>query len=408
MRILSVAALAILLTIPASAQRSHDGDGATRTRDVGAQDRAAHMRMTVLDTHLDIPERWDDGSWDFGVRHRYGEDLSQADLPRMAEGGLDGGFFAIYTPQGALTPEGYAGARDAALIRAVAIRRVIGENRDRIGLALTADDAERLVRSGKRFAFVSMENSWPLGEDLTLLTTFYRLGLRLAGPVHFRNNQLADSATDTPRWHGLSPLGRQWVAEMNRLGIVIDASHSSDEAFDQLLALSRTPIVLSHSGPKAIFNHARNIDDERMRRLARAGGVLSINSVYLAAPDNSPERSAINRRHRDWATLNAAQRAQLLRDEAALDARQPAWTADFDRYMQSLLHAVAVMGADHVGLGADWDGGGGVNGMEDITALPRITARLRRSGMSEADIARIMGGNVLRVVRQVQAGAGHS
>jgi membrane dipeptidase len=394
MRILSVPALALLLAIPASVQRS----------DVSPADRAAHQRMIVLDTHLDIPERWDDGQWDFGARHAYGEDGSQVDLPRMDEGGLDGGFLAIYTPQGALTEEGYHAARDAALVRAAAIRRVLGENRARIGLALTPQDALRLSRQGRHFGFISMENSWPLGEDLSLLTTFYRLGVRLAGPVHFRNNQLADSATDRPRWNGLSPLGRQWVAEMNRLGILIDASHSSDAAFDQLLALSRVPIIASHSGPRAIYDHPRNLDDARMRRLAAAGGLLMINSVYLAPADNSREREAINDRHKSWANLDEAQRAQLLRDEAALNRLRPAGTADFDLYMRSMLHAIQVMGADHVGLGADWDGGGGVTGMEDITSLPRISARLRREGLGEQDIAKIMGGNLLRVLGQVQAG----
>jgi membrane dipeptidase len=372
---------------------------------LSAAERAAHQRMIVIDTHLDIPERWDDGQWDFGMRHVYGEDGSQVDLPRMDEGGLDGGFLVIYTPQGALTPEGYREARDAALIRAAAIRRVLGENRGRIGLALTADDALRLARTGKHFAFMSMENSWPIGEDLSLLTTFYRLGVRLAGPVHFRNNQLGDSATDTPRWNGLSPLGRSWVAEMNRLGILIDASHSSDAVFDQLIALSRVPIIASHSGPRAIYNHPRNLDDERMRRLAAAGGLMMINSVYLAPADNSHEREAISDRHKNWANLSAAERAQLLRDEAALNRLRPAGTADFDLYMRSMLHAIQVMGVDHVGLGADWDGGGGVIGMEDITFLPRISARLRREGLSEPDIAKIMGGNLLRVLRLAQAGA---
>jgi membrane dipeptidase len=396
MRCLSLPLLALLLAIPASAQRRPE---------ITPADRAAHQRMIVIDTHLDIPERWDDGRWDFGLRHRYAEDGSQVDLPRMDEGGLDGGFLVIYTPQGALTPEGYREARDAALVRAAAIRRVLGENRGRIGLALTPDDALRLAREGRHFGFISMENSWPLGEDLSLLTTFYRLGVRLAGPVHFKNNQLGDSATDTPRWNGLSPLGRQWVAEMNRLGILIDASHSSDAVLDQLLELSRVPIIASHSGPRAIYNHTRNLDDARMRRLAAAGGLLMINSVYLAPADNSHEREAINERHKHWAELSAAQRAQLLRDEAALNRIRPAGSADFDLYMRSMLHAIQVMGVDHVGMGCDWDGGGGVIGMEDIAALPRISARLRREGLGEADIAKIMGGNLLRVLAQAQAGA---
>ena len=394
MRLASAAAFAALLAIPASAQP-----------DVSGPDRYAHDRMIVLDTHLDIPTRFDSGDWDFGALHRFEWDGTQVDLPRMDIGGLDGGFFVIYTPQGELNPQAYARARDAALVRAAAIHRVIGENRDRIDFALTAEDAERLHREGKGIAFISIENSWPLGEDLTLLETFHRLGVRMAGPVHSRNNQFADSTTDTPRWNGLSPLGRQWVAEMNRLGMAIDGSHSSDAAFDQMLELSRAPIVLSHSGPRAIYTHQRNIDDDRMRRLARAGGVMFMNSIFLAPDDRSDERSAIERRQRDWHQLDEAGRRQLLADKAAQDARTPFTTATFEHFMRSMLHAIRVMGVDHVGLGADWDGGGGVQGMEDIANLPRISARLRREGFSEQDIAKIMGGNLLRVLRQVQRAA---
>jgi membrane dipeptidase len=174
----------------------------------------------------------------------------------------------------------------------------------------------------------------------------------MAGPVHSRTNQLADSTTGEPRWNGLSPLGEQWVAEMNRLGLVIDGSHSSDAALDDMLELSRVPIVLSHSGPKAIFDHPRNLDDGRMRRLAEKGGVMFINSVFLSPYDTSPERDAINDRHQNWANLDADERRRLLRDRAALDAQRPYTAADFDLFMRSLLHSVAVMGVDHVGLGA--------------------------------------------------------
>jgi membrane dipeptidase len=393
MRFPLLLALSLALALPASAQTGSDVSGA---------DRDLHERLIVIDTHLDIPVRFDSGQWDFGERHRYEWDLSQVDLPRMIEGGLDGGFFVIYTPQGELTPDGLAQARDAALVRAAAIHRMIGENRDQIGLALTAGDAERLHAAGKRFAFLSLENSGPIGADLSLLTAFHRLGVRMAGPVHSRTNQLADSATGEARWDGLSPLGRQWVAEMNRLGMIIDGSHSSDAAFDQMLALSRAPIVLSHSGPKAIFDHPRNIDDARMRALARAGGVMFLNSIFMIQHDNSPERDALNERHENWGNLTPEERQQLLRDRAALDAQRPYTTADFELYMRSLLHAIRVMGVDHVGLGADWDGGGGVIGMEDIASLPRVTARLRREGISDGDIAKVMGGNLLTVLRRVQ------
>ncbi len=397
MRVLTAAAATLLLTIPASAQP-----------DVDPAQRLLHERILVLDTHLDTPARFDSGEWDFSQLHHQAWDGSQVDLPRMDLGGLDGGFFVIYTAQGELTPAGYALARDRALVRATAIRRVIGENRDRMGLALTAEDATRLNSEGKKIAFMSIENSWPLGEDLSLLDTFYQLGVRMAGPVHNRTNQLADSTSGEARWNGLSPLGRRWVAEMNRLGMIIDGSHSSDAAIDQMMELSRVPIVLSHHGPRALFDHARNTSDDRMRRLARRGGVMFMNTLFLGATDFSDERSALERRQQQWHNLNAGERRRLLADKATLDARQPPTTITFDMFMRSLLHAVAVMGVDHVGLGADWDGGGGVIGMEDVSGLPRITARLRREGFSEDDIAKIMGGNLLRVIRQVQAGAARS
>jgi membrane dipeptidase len=400
MRTLSLPLIALLLASPLAAQRPPQ----TQPR-VTPRERAAHERMIVIDTHLDIADRFDDGRWDFGQRHVRAEDGSQVDLPRMQEGGLDGGFLVVYTAQGPLTEEGYRDARDRALVRIAAIRRVIGENRGVLSLALTADDAEQAVRQGRRFAFISMENGWPLGEDLSLLTTFYRLGLRMAGPVHSRDNQLADSATGQNRWNGLSPLGRRWVAEMNRLGIIIDVSHSSDATFDDILRLSRVPVVASHSGPKALFEHRRNLDDDRMRRLAAQGGVMFMNSIFLVQHDGSDERDRINERHERWADLTPAERRQLVADTAALNRLRPYTTADFELYMRALLHAIRVMGVDHVGLGADWDGGGGVIGMDDITALPRISARLRREGFSEADIGKVMGGNLLRVMRQVQAAA---
>jgi membrane dipeptidase len=399
MRPIALLALPILFAIPASAATDAE---------VSAEDRLVHERMLVLDTHLDIPSRFDSGTWDFGSAHDYRWDLSQTDLPRMEQGGLDGGFFVIYTPQGALTPQAYAQARDAALVRATAIHRVIGENRDRIGLALTADDAERLHADGRRIAFISMENGWPLGEDLSLLRTFYALGVRMAGPVHSRTNQLADSTTGEARWGGLSPLGRQWVAEMNRLGMLVDGSHASDAVFDQLVATSRAPIILSHSGPKAMFDHPRNIDDARMRRLAQSGGVMFLNSLFLVRHDGSPERETINARHEAWERLDSTERSRLLRDRATLDAQRPYTTADFDLFMRSLLHALAVMGVDHVGLGADWDGGGGVIGMEDVSRLPRITSRLRREGYGTDDIRKIMGGNLLRVLREAERRAERS
>jgi membrane dipeptidase len=367
-----------------------------------AAERLTHEAMLVLDTHLDTPAMLEKPGWEFGDHHHYDWDRSQVDLPRMEAGGLDGGFFVIYTPQGPVTPEGYASARDHALGRAAAIQRMVAAHPDKLGFATTAADAARLSAAGKRIVYQSIENSYPLGSDLSMLDSFYKLGVRMAGPVHSRNNQFADSATDKPQWNGLSPLGRAWVERMNRLGMIIDASHASDATFDQLLQLSKTPIILSHSGPRAIFDHPRNLDDERMRRLARAGGVMQINSIYLLQHDNSPERSAINERMGNWASLGPSERRKLLADKAALDAKRPYTPATFEDFMRSMLHAIEVMGVDHVGLGADWDGGGGVIGMEDIAGLPKITARLRAAGYSDSDIGKIMGQNTLRLLRRAE------
>jgi membrane dipeptidase len=394
MRLFLVSA-ALLLAAPAAFQP---------TGEVTPEDRLIHDQMLVIDTHLDTPSRFHTG-WDFGELHHFAEDNSQVDLPRMEQGGLDGGFFVIYTAQGDLTPAGYAEARSKALLRAAEIHRMLGAHRDKIALVTTADEGERAWREGKRLAYLSIENSWPLGNDLTLLESFHRLGVRMAGPVHSRDNQLADSTTGEGRWKGLSPLGKKWVAEMNRLGMLIDVSHSSDAAFDQMLALSKAPVVASHSGPKALNAHPRNLDDDRMRRLARSGGVMFLNSLFLAPHDTSQERGALKARQGRWAELDPQERRQLLADRAALERRQPFQQATFDTYMRALLHSIRVMGVDHVGLGADWDGGGGVQGMEDVSLLPRITARLRREGFSEADIAKVMGGNLMRVLRAAQARA---
>jgi membrane dipeptidase len=374
--------------------------------DVTLADKLAHGQMLVLDTHLDTPEFFEHPGWDFARWHDRDFDKSQVDIPRMEQGGLDGGFFVIYTGQAELSPAGYAKARNAALTRAMWIQRVVAANPDKLAFATTAADAARIAKTGKRIVYQSIENSYPLGEDVTLLQWFYDHGVRMASPVHFRNNQFADSATDkVKRWNGFSPLGRQWLAEMNRLGMMVDLSHASDDVFDQALALSKSPVILSHSGPRAIYDHPRNLDDDRMRKLARAGGVMQINSVYLVPLDSNKAREAVQERQDDWWVLSPAEQRKLMADKAVADATGPYAGADFELFMKSLLHAIKVMGVEHVGIGADWDGGGGVRGMEDVTALPKITARLRKAGLSNADIEKIWSGNVLRVMKAAEDAA---
>src|SRR5579872_1324588 len=259
-----------------------------------ADARALHQRLLCLDTHLDTAMVFARPGWDMMQRHSFETDFTQVDYPRMVEGGLDGGFWAIYTPQGPLTPEGFAAMRDAAILRAAEIREMVAAHPRQFELAYVPQDAARIAARGKRIVFQSIENSSPLGEDVSLLRVFYKLGVRMAGPVHFKTNQFADSATDAKTWNGLSPAGRELVALANDLGIVLDASHASDDVFDQMSELSRAPIICSHSGCRAVFDHPRNLDDARIKKLAAAGSTIQINSYneYLVTVPDNKERDA--------------------------------------------------------------------------------------------------------------------
>ena len=375
---------------------------------VSARDAALHARLLTLDTHLDTPANLERGGWDIMRAHPEEGPFSQVDVPRMRSGGLDGGFWVIFTPQGALTPAGYAASRDTALGRAVKIREMVAGNKATFELASRAEDAARIAAAGRISVYQSIENSYPLGEDISLLKTFYGLGVRMASPVHTLNNQFADSATDpVKRWNGLSPLGQRWLEETNRLGIIVDGSHASDDTIDQLIALSKTPIILSHHGAKTVFDHPRNLDDARLKKLAATGGVVQINSLYVAATSSTPElrarQGALRAQLAKWSQLKPAERAALSKEVAGLDAAYPNWRGTFEDVMANMLHVLKLVGPDHVGLGADWDGGGGVKGMESVADLPKVTARLRAAGYSEADLQNIWSGNVLRLLAQADA-----
>jgi membrane dipeptidase len=364
----------------------------------------------VLDTHFDTPANLGRPGWSILDRHDTARDGSQVDLPRMIDGGVDGGFFVVFTPQGARGAPGNALARDHALYRVAEIREMVARHSDRFDLALTADDPARILAARKRFVFMSMENGSPVAGDLSLMQAFYRLGVRMIGPVHFRNSDLADSATDTPEWGGLSPAGRSFVAEANRLGMVIDASHASDAALDQMIALSEAPLILSHSGCKDVFNHPRNVDDARLRALAAKGGVIQINafSAYMVPTPRIPEREAAlkdlaNSLGVSGQDMTDAQRKAFIEGRKAIDARWPVPRANIDDFMKHMLHALALVGSDHVGVSGDFDGGGGIDGLNDVSDFPEITRRLLAAGYSAADINKIWGGNALRVLKASEA-----
>ncbi|MDZ3833333.1 MAG: dipeptidase [Sphingopyxis sp.] len=366
--------------------------------DDGGDGTPLHSRMLVLDTHLDTPLHFERAGWSFADRHALSDDMVQLDIPRMKDGHLDGGFFVIYTEQGPLTEKGYADALAFARKRSDLIDKTIAVNSDAIAHALNVADAVRLNKAGKLIAFKSMENSYPLGEDISLLKEFYDKGVRLAGPVHSKDNQLADSATGGGRWQGLSPLGKQWVAEMNRLGIVIDASHASDAAFDQILALSKYPILLSHSSLRSAYDHPRNLDEARLRALAAKGGAMCISTIFMSEMNMSSARGELFGQYERIGSMTPAEQADLNRRWRELDKSERLWAADFEDYMKMTLRAIEVAGVDHICFGADWDGGGGLPGIEDISALPKVTERLKAAGYSDTDIEKMWSGNILRLL----------
>lgn len=375
---------------------------------VGAAD-SLHQRLTVLDSHLDTPMQLARPGWDITQRHRYADDLSQVDLPRMEEGGLDGGFWAIFTPQGPLTAEGRTLASEHGLAVITRIRDMIAAHPKQFALALRAEDVPAIIARQQRVVFISMENAEPLAADPGRLLTYRRLGLSMLGLVHSANNDFADSATALPQWHGLSPQGRALVAEANRLGILLDVSHASDAVFDQVLGLSTAPIIASHSSSRAITAHPRNLDDRRLKALAAKGGLVQVNSFPSDLIDQrpDPERGkALGPLYREFrlaASMTPAQVADLAARIREVEARFPEPRATLDDYMKHLLHILSVVGPEHVGIGADWDGGGGVEGLEDVSQLPRITERLIAAGYGERDLANIWGGNLLRVLARAQA-----
>lgn len=377
--------------------------------------RALHENLLVMDTHLDTPANFSNPDFSLIGDQSFADTGTQIDLARMQRGGLDGGFWVIFTAQGELTDEGYEGARDHALIRAGEIREAAAKHHQYFELAFDSDDAARINAAGKHVMYQSIENSYPLGRDVSMLDTFYKFGVRMVGPVHFANNQFADSATDPAglRWDGLSPLGRELVKRANALGVVLDGSHAHDKTVYDMIELSTTPLILSHTGVKAIYDHPRNIDDALLTRLAETGGVIQINaySGYLEELVQSPERLEAVAEIESWLdgadpeTLEGEALEKFQSDVEQLNRDFPPNRSSFDKFAEHLLHALELVGPEHVGIGADWDGGGGVPEMEDIVNLPLITELLLENGYSEADIAKIWSGNMLRVLKAAEEAA---
>jgi membrane dipeptidase len=372
--------------------------------------REIHESLLIMDSHLDTPALLMRPEFDIMARHDPYQDGSQVDYPRMQEGGLDGGFWVIFSRQGPLTPADFQKNRDTAVLRALAIHKMVAAHPDVFEIATRSEDGPRIHAEGKRVVYLSIENSYPLGEDISLLKTFYELGVRMVGPVHFANNQFGDSSTDPKGqvWQGLSPSGKELIAEANRLGMILDGSHAHDDVVRQMLDLSKTPIVLSHSGAKSIYDHPRNVPDDILLKLAKTGGVIQMNafSGYLTKLPDNPERTKAFTDLRAEVTfagkLTEAQAIAFRQKQININSQYPPVLASFEEYMDHFLYVLKLIGTNHVGVSGDFDGGGGVEDLYDIAAFPHLTERLLKEGYTKADLEMIWGGNLLRLLAKAE------
>lgn len=366
---------------------------------------ALHEKLFTIDTHIDTPTaRLMRDGWNFAEAHEVAVDGSQCDLPRMRTGGIDALVLAVYSAQGARTPAGFAVAHERAVQVFQRTREVIERNAGACGLALTAGDAVRLKMEKRRAFYLSIENSYPLGLELGNVAKFHALGMRMLGLTHMLNNDLADSSTDPwgAEWGGLSPFGRAVVAECNRLRVVVDASHASDAALHDLLEVSKAPVILSHSGCRAVCDHPRNIGDDLLRALAANGGVIQINALPVAVVNMREDgrTAAINAmlvQTRDQ-VLTPEVKAAIGAEWDRIEKAFPPPVVTLDDYVRHIEHAVKVAGIEHVGIGCDFDGGGGFPGLNSVADYPAITAALLARGWSESALAKLWGGNTFRLL----------
>ena len=390
-----------------------------------ARAREIHDRVITLDTHDDI------STSNFTAERNYTMDLStQVTLPKMEAGGLDVAWFVVFTGQGPHTDEGYAAAYENAIDKFDAIHRLAEEIApDRIELALTSDDVRRIVASGKKVAMIGVENAYPLGTDISRVEEFHNRGARYMSLAHTGPSQLSDAHSgenDGTFLHdGLSDLGREAIAEMNRLGIMIDISHPSKPSIMQTLELTRAPVVASHSAARALSDVSRNLDDEQLRAVGENGGVVQTVALrgFVSTTKNAARSEAMGALQAEIADemgIEMVGRREIMampddeRDairEKMAEVRTAAaerlgedgpGDVDVADFVDHIDYMVNLIGLEHVGISSDFDGGGGVAGWDDASETFGVTLELVRRGYTEEEIGMLWSGNLLRVLDEVQ------
>jgi membrane dipeptidase len=378
---------------------------AEKTGDLEKKAVAIHQSVLTIDSHNDTPLRMMQKGFDMSVRHDARKEYTKIDFPRMQEGGLDAAFFAVFVSQGPRTPEGNEKVRQRAVMLFDTLDAVVGRNQRMAGLAVTPDDAVRLKKSGKRAVFIGIENGYAIGRDLSLISTFYLRGTRYITLCHTKNNDICDSSTDSTENNGLSQFGHEVVQEMNHVGMMIDVSHISDKALADVLAFTKAPVIASHSCAKALCNNPRNLNDTLLKAIAKNGGVVQmcILSDYVKTPAPNPlrdsARTAVRVKFRDFDGLSDEEMKAARKEWNAINERFPQKLATVSDVVDHIDHMVQVAGINHVGIGTDFDGGGGVEGCYDVSEMGNITLELVRRGYSKSEIRKIWGGNLMRVMQ---------
>ena len=369
-----------------------------------------HENILTLDTHLDTPLYLTRSGFDFGIRHDPRQSGCKVDLPRMIEGGLDAAFFAVFIGQGPRSPESNEKARKRALKTYEAVRKMSEANSKLVEPAISPEDAFRIKESGKRAIYLGLENGYAIGNDPSLIQTYHDLGTRYVTLCHNRNNDICDSSTDPtgPEHDGLSDYGRKVVRELNRLGMIIDVSHMSNKSFYDVIEVSESPVAATHSCARALCDHPRNLDDRMLEKLAENGGVIQICvlSAFVKTPEPYPERDSALKAFRekfDQSTaLSDQDQESALEEFKKINEKFPPELATVKDAVDHIEHVLKIAGIDHVGIGTDFDGGGGLKDCFDVSELGNITAELINRKYTDDQIAKIWGGNFMRVFRRVQ------
>jgi membrane dipeptidase len=368
-----------------------------------------HQRAIVIDTHTDTPLEIIKGDYDPGIKHPSGSN-QKVDFPRLLEGGVDAVFFALFTRQNERTRENYEHAYEMANRMLQTTLKTIQGNSRTVDVALSTEDIPKITADKKTAIFFGMENGFPLAKDLSRIQEFYNKGVRYITLCHSLNNDICDSSTDPEgsENNGLSDYGKEVVAEMNRLGMMVDVSHISDKAFYDVLAVTKAPVIASHSSVRALCGHPRNMSDDMIQALARNGGVIQICMLgaYLVPEDttsiNYLKMNELKNKYHNWQYRDEAEHKRASAEWDSVNKLYPPFLPKVADAVDHIDHVVKLVGVDYVGIGSDFDGGGELSDCRDIADFPAITAELLKRGYSRENISKIWGGNFLRVFGQVE------